>query len=147
MRKQNDQPYGSFDSFEQFFGQAEERPGYWIELAKLDFTREVLGRMKELGVTKSQLAVKLEAQPALVTRLLSGKNNFELVTMVRMARALDCEFRCHLQPKGTQAMWIDVLHVEPERAPVPAWNPDEFKGKRFKFDPQILSNESLPIAA
>jgi transcriptional regulator with XRE-family HTH domain len=147
MRKQNEQPYGSFDSFERFFAQTEQRPGYWVELAKLDFTREVLDRMKQLDVTKGQLAVKLDAQPALVTRLLSGKNNFELATMVRIARALDCEFRSHLQPKGTQAMWIDVLHEEPERAPVPVWNPDEFKSRKINFDQQVLSNESLPVAA
>ncbi len=145
MRKQNEQPYGSFDSFERFFEETEQRPGYWVELAKLDFTREVLDRMKQLGVTKGQLAVKLDAQPALVTRLLSGKNNFELATMVRIARALDCEFRSHLQPKGTQAMWIDVLHEEPERAPVKAWNPDEFK--RVKFEHKVLSNESFPVTA
>jgi len=147
MREQNNQPYGSFDSFEQFFERAEQRPGYWIELAKLDFTREILGRMKQLGVTKSQLAAKLEAQPALVTRLLSGKNNFELATMVRIARALDCEFRSHLQPNGTQAMWIDFLHAEPERAAVQAWNPEEFKTKKVKFDRQILNDESLPVTA
>jgi|GEM_PF-1578775 len=126
MPNQKNQPYESFDSFEAFFEQSEQRPGYWDELAKLDFTREVLDRMKQLGMTKGQLAVKLEAKPALVTRLLSGKNNFELATMVRLARALDCEFRSHLQPKGTQAMWMDVLHEEPVRPAERAWNPDEF---------------------
>lgn len=145
MHKRNEQPYGSFDSFEQFFEQSEQRPGYWVELAKLDFTREVFDRMKALDVSKSQLAVKLDAQPALVTRLLSGRNNFELATMVRIARALDCEFRCHLQPSGTQAMWIDVLNEEPERAPVQAWNPGDFQ--RMKFGPKALNYESFPIAA
>jgi transcriptional regulator with XRE-family HTH domain len=147
MLKQNEQPYGTFDSFERFFEQTEQRPGYWVELAKLDFTREALDRMKQLGITKSQLAVKLEVQPALVTRLLSGRNNFELATMVRIARALDCEFRSHLQPKGTQAMWIDVLREEPARVSVPAWNPDEFKNKRVEFDQHSFCNECLPVTA
>jgi transcriptional regulator with XRE-family HTH domain len=145
MRKQNDQPYGSFDSFEQFFEQSEQRPGYWVELAKLDFTREVFDRMKQLDVSKSQLAAKLNAQPALVTRLLSGRNNFELATMVRLARALDCEFRCHLQPSGTKTCWIDVLNEEPKREPVLAWNPDDFQ--RVKFEPKVLNYESVPVAA
>jgi plasmid maintenance system antidote protein VapI len=147
MRKQNEQPYGSFESFEQFFGQTEQRLGYWVEVAKLDFTRETLDRMKQLGVTKGQLAVKLEAQPALVTRLLNGRNNFELATMVRIARALDCEFRSHLQPKGTQAMWIDVLHEEPKRTPVKIWNPSDFESRRVNLDQQILNNAPLPVAA
>lgn len=145
MRKQNEKTYGSFDSFEQFFDQSEQRPGYWLELAKLDFTREVLDRMKHLGVNKTQLAAKLEAQPALVTRLLSGRNNFELATMVRIAQALDCEFRSHLQPKGTTSQWIDFLHEEPVRPALQAWNPDEFK--RINFEHQILSNECVPATA
>ena len=142
MANQKNQPYGSFDSFEAFFEKSEQRPGYWNELAKLDFTREVLDRMKQLGMTKGQLAVKLEAQPALVTRLLSGKNNFELATMVRLALALDCEFRSHLQPKGTTAMWMDVLHEEPMRPALRAWNPEEFK--QVTIERENLCNEPVP---
>jgi hypothetical protein len=37
----------------------------------------------------------------MVTRIVSGRNNFELATMVKVARALGCEFRMHLQrPEG-----------------------------------------------
>ena len=145
MPKQIDKPYGSFSSFEQFFDQSEQRPGYWVELAKLDFTREVFDRMKALDVSKSQLAAKLEAQPGLVTRLLSGRNNFELTTMVRIARALDCEFRCHLQPSGTKTCWIDVLDEEPQHAPMQTWNPNEFK--KVNFAPKRLKYEPVPVAA
>jgi transcriptional regulator with XRE-family HTH domain len=145
MAKPIDQPYSKFDSFEQFFAHSEQRPGYWVELAKLDFTREIFDRMKVLGVSKSQLATKLEGQPALVTRLLSGRNNFELATMVRIARALDCEFRCHLQPIGTKTCWIDVLNEEAKCEPVAAWNPAEFQ--RVKFEPNVLNYESIPAAA
>jgi hypothetical protein len=144
MPNQNDQPYGSFDSFEQFFDQSEQRPGYWVELAKLDFTREIYSRMKVLNVTKSQLAAKLAAQPALVTRLLSGRNNFELATMVRVARALDCEFRCHLQPGGTKTCWIDLFNEEPKREAAP-WNPAEFQ--KISDQPKVLNYESVPAAA
>lgn len=144
MRIPKKQPCESFDSFEAFFEQSEQRPGYWLELAKLDFTREVLERMKHLGVTKSQLAVKLEAKPALVTRLLSGKNNFELATMVRLARVLDCEFRSHLQPKGTTAMWLDVLSEEPARPAERAWNPKDYKP--VATEKESLCNVPLPAA-
>jgi plasmid maintenance system antidote protein VapI len=143
MPNRKNQPYGNFDSFEEFFEQSEQRPVYWEELAKLDFTREVLDRMKQLGVTKGQLAVKLEAKPALVTRLLSGKNNFELATMVRLAGALDCEFRSHLQPKGTTTMWMNVLNEEPVRPVVRAWNPKEYK----PVTPEKESICNVPVPA
>ena len=75
-------PVGPFDSFEGLFERAEERPAYWLELGKLEFTEEMLARMKERGITKGQLAVRLQAAPAFVTRLVSGRNNFTLATMV-----------------------------------------------------------------
>ncbi|MPN42215.1 hypothetical protein SDC9_189771 [bioreactor metagenome] len=39
-----DKPIEPFDSFEQLFRRAEDRPGYWEELAKLEFTEEMLAR-------------------------------------------------------------------------------------------------------
>jgi hypothetical protein len=126
MPNQNDEPFEAFSSFEELFQRAEECIGYWVELGKLEFTEEMLARMKERGVKKSQLAATLGAKPAFVTRLVSGHNNFTLETMVRVARALDCEFRCHLQPVGTKACWIDVLKDEPVRQR-PAWTPEKFR--------------------
>lgn len=146
MQNQKDRPYGSFDSFEQFFQQAEERPGYWIELAKLEFTEEVHARMKQLGTSRSQLAAGLDVQPGMVTRLLSGRNNFELATMVRIARALNCEFRSHLQPQGIKTCWIDVLNDEPQREAVAAWNPNEFR-KIDTLEPKVPNDDTLPVAA
>lgn len=117
---------GTFDSFEELFQRAEERPGYWVELGKLEFTEEMLARMKEREISKSQLAARMQAKPAFVTRLVSGHNNFTLETMVRVARALDCEFRSHLQPAGTKACWIDVLISEPQRNPT-GWASEKFR--------------------
>ena len=118
-----------FDTFEQFFQQVEERPEYWLERAKLDFTEEVISRMKQLELTRGAFAERMNAQPAFVTRLLSGRNNFELATMVRIARCLDCDFRSHLQPHGTISEWINFLKEEPvqpgPQAPV-SWGSEGF---------------------
>jgi plasmid maintenance system antidote protein VapI len=129
--------------FEQFFQAAEKSTSHWIELAKLEFTEEVVTRMKELGVGKSDLAAKLSARPSMVTRLLSGKNNFELATMVRLARALDCDYKSHLQPHGTKTCWINVLKEAPLRQQ--SWNPKQFQ-KMEKFQPRIVPYE-VPAAA
>jgi predicted transcriptional regulator len=58
------------------------------ESAILSFTEEVLRRMEEVGMTKSDLASKLDVEPAAVSKLIGGTNNFTLKTMVRIARAL-----------------------------------------------------------
>ncbi len=145
MPNRQQKPVGTFDSFEELFQRAEERTGYWVELAKLEFTEEMLARMKERGIKKSRLAEALGVKPAMVTRLVSGHNNFTLETMVRVARVLDCEFRCHLQPAGTKACWIDVLQREPVR-PIVAWVPEEFREPETAC-PDLSENEAVPIAA
>jgi transcriptional regulator with XRE-family HTH domain len=136
------------DAFAGFFTQAEESPRYWAELAKLEFTEKVIARMKELGLSRSALAAKLDVQPGLVTRLLSGQNNFELATMTKIARALDCDFRCHLQPKGTETLWINVLKEEPERAPAShGWSSESYRRIIHHDFSRSLPHETLPAAA
>ena len=131
MQTQNNNSFAEFESFEQFFAQAEQRSGFWIERAQLEFTEKVLTRMKEIGVSRSDLASNLGVHRGMITKLLNGKNNFELATMVRIARALKCGFRSHLEPEGTKACWINVLTEEPRRETIKKWNPGEFHRINF----------------
>ena len=117
------------DPFAEFFPEVGKEPVYWIELAKLEFTENVLARMKELGLTKGQLAAKLDMKPAMVTRIVNGQNNFTLATMVRVAGALGCEYRSHLQRPGTRTGWMDFLTDEPteEQDEEIGWEIEEYK--------------------
>jgi len=144
MPNRENKPIGTFDSFEELFQRAEERPGYWVELAKLEFTEKMLARMKQLGISKSQLATRLASSPPFVSRLVSGHNNFTLETMVRVALALDCEYRAHLQPAGSKACWIDVLKEEPQVGPS-GWASGEFR-KVLTCQP-IFTHEPVTAAA
>lgn len=65
--------------------------------------------MRELGISKSDLAQRLNAKRPFVTRLLSGQNNFTVETMVRISRALDCNFRPHMERKECETQWVNVL--------------------------------------
>ena len=117
------------DPFAEFFPEIGESPGYWIELAKLEFTENVLARMQELGLTKGQLAAKLGMKPAMVTRIVNGQNNFTLSTMVRVAGALGCEYRSHLQRPGTRTGWMDFCVEKPggeEAEEEQAWDADGY---------------------
>jgi transcriptional regulator with XRE-family HTH domain len=144
MPSQDDKSIANFDSFDELFQRVEKHTDYWVELAKLEFTEEVLARMKEAGVKKSQLAASLGAKPAFVTRLVSGHNNFTLETMVRVARALNCGFRSHLEPAGTKACWIDVLKDEPQRARA-TWATEKFRViETLRPD---FTHEPVPAAA
>jgi hypothetical protein len=54
MPSNNEPEYDSFESFDEFFKQAEKRLSYWVERAELEYTEEVVARMQELGVTKAR---------------------------------------------------------------------------------------------
>lgn len=96
-------PYEDFDSFEALFAQAKEQLEYSVEGARNEFTEKIIVRMRELGISKADLADRLNAKRSFVTRLLSGNNNFTLETMVRISRALECTFRSHLAPEEREA--------------------------------------------
>ena len=93
-------PPESNDPFEALFSEAESSEKFWISKAKFNFTEEMLSQMEVLGFNKTDLATCLNVKPAQITRLCSGQNNFTLETMVRIARALRCEFRCQVGGAG-----------------------------------------------
>lgn len=83
-------------TFPELFQQAEEHEDYWVAGAILEFTEGVVREMERQGITRSELARRLGSTPAYVTKLLRGKVNFTLATIVRLARALDAEVRVQL---------------------------------------------------
>jgi transcriptional regulator with XRE-family HTH domain len=94
-------------SFAQIFAEARKNLAYHIEGAIMEFTEELCRIMEAQGVTKAELAKRLDCKPAFVTKLLSGQNNFTLETMVKLARALESEIKIHLQGPGMESFWKD----------------------------------------
>lgn len=102
------EPYNDFDSFNELFEQAEQRLDYKIEGAKLEFTETIVRRMEETEVTRSELAERMGKLKPQVSKLLRGDNNFTVATMVEIADALGCNYRCHLEPKDCDAVFWNV---------------------------------------
>ncbi len=103
--------YAEFDSFEELLDQALKRLDYWVEGAKNEFTEITVRRMQALGISRSELAQRLGKKQSHVTKLLGGNNNFTIETMVQIAEALGCHFRCHLEPTSCQTHWVDVART------------------------------------
>jgi len=105
------------------FESARSNPWYYIQGAILDFTEDVVDRMSALGVSKSDLARKLECKPAYITKMLGGDTNFTLVSMVKVAMALDTEVRIHLQPKEASTYWIhEIKGKQDDEIQTEAWS-------------------------
>jgi len=101
------------NEFDALFANAEAHDAFHVSAAKLRFTEDMLANMEKIGLSKSELAMRLGVKPAQISRLCSGRNNFTIETMVKIARAVGCEFKSHLQPAGTTTQWIDFMKDDP----------------------------------
>ena len=115
-------------TFKQLFEAARNRLAYHVEGVILEFTEKIVARMETEGVTNAELAKRLDASPAYVTKVLRGSTNFTLETMVKISRALNTDLRVHLQPVGTKTQWVDVWETV-EQLPaatgeLPTWRRD-----------------------
>ena len=64
------------------------------------FLRQILLRMKELGMNKTALVKKMRVSRPYVTKVLSGDMNFSFTTAARLARALKMDFFPELREKA-----------------------------------------------
>jgi transcriptional regulator with XRE-family HTH domain len=98
-------------SFQALFDEAKKSPAYWVERAELEFTEELERRMEREGVSRAELARRIGCSPAYITKILRGSTNFTLESMARIAFALGCELRTHLQPEGARRGFARVPGV------------------------------------
>lgn len=86
-----------------------------VETSIMEITEEITHMMEERGINKTQLAHHIGVSPAYITKILRGTSNFTLDSMVKIATALDCKYRCHLQKEENTCHWMDFSIEEPAR--------------------------------
>jgi transcriptional regulator with XRE-family HTH domain len=89
-------------SFAELFEEAERHEDYEVGGAILEITESVVREMERQGISRTELARRLGASPAYVTKILRGTANFTLATMVRLARALGAELHVQFSPRAKQ---------------------------------------------
>lgn len=83
-------------TFSELYQEAERHEDYSTAGAILEFTESVVRAMERRGITRTELAARLGTTPAYVTKILRGRVNFTLATMVRLARTLESELHVRL---------------------------------------------------
>ena len=63
------------------------------------FLRRILLRMKELGVSQSELAKRMKVSRPYITKVLHQDVNFSFRTAAKLARALQMDFFPDLRPQ------------------------------------------------
>lgn len=61
---------------------------YWVERAKIEFVEGLVREMENRSITRAQLAERIGASTAYITKVLRGDTNFTIESMVKLTRAL-----------------------------------------------------------
>ena len=67
------------------------------------FLRRILLRMKELGVSQTELARRMKVSRPYITKLLHQDVNFSFRTAAKLANALKMDFFPELRPQDEKA--------------------------------------------
>jgi len=102
------------ERFNKLLDQSKQSPAFWTEKAIIEYTEEIVSQMAIQDISRTELARRLGKNPAFVTKLLRGNNNFTFDTVVRIARALEMEFVPHMKPVGWQS---HIFDLSPSRQP------------------------------
>jgi plasmid maintenance system antidote protein VapI len=80
---------------------------FWSQIAKRDFTEELLSWMSQRSVNQTRLAKLVGVSPQFVTKLLRTNANVTIETMTKFAMALGCQVRIHLADQNATTSWQD----------------------------------------
>lgn len=84
-------------TFGKLLEKAQRGPAYWVARAIGSFTEDLFVLMETRGVTKAELARRIDKSPAYITKVLRGDSNFTIKSMVTLARALDADIEVRLK--------------------------------------------------
>lgn len=105
------------DWFERRLQEYKDDPDFQTELLLLDINEQIVERMVARGMRRSELAQRLGSSRAFVTKLLNGRPNLTLKTLVEVASALDLAIDVQLKPRYMQyhMRWQPMELCGPER--------------------------------
>lgn len=95
-------------SFTKGLARAKTRPAYYEEGLFLDVASRIIDIMDAHGVTRSELARRLNVSPAYITKMLRGHANLSLESLAKVAYAIGFKWECVLIPKDAK---VDVLSL------------------------------------
>jgi transcriptional regulator with XRE-family HTH domain len=100
------------ERYRRMFQEAEQHADYWIDGPISEFTEDLSRLMAEKEVTRAELARRMGTSRAYITKMMSGNANFTLMTMVKLAMALDGAVHIHISDKRAVTRWKDLSPEE-----------------------------------
>lgn len=103
-------------SFADTFQEAMQQDEFWTECAMLEFTTQLSQTMKQKGISKAELARRMETSQAYITKVFRGSANLTIASMVKLARCADMTFHPDLKekelPKAKVIQFPFVYHTQ-----------------------------------
>jgi transcriptional regulator with XRE-family HTH domain len=89
-------------SFSDLIQDARSREDYWIEDTVLQFTLQLHEQMQRQSISKTELASRIGASQPYITRILKGRDNLTIATMVKLARAVGLKVQISLDEASAE---------------------------------------------
>lgn len=91
----------------QLLKKARQSLAYWTQIAKRDFTDDLLRWMEQRDVSQARLAELVDVSPQFITKVLRTNANLTIETMTKLGMALGCQLRIHLAERNAVTEWRD----------------------------------------
>lgn len=85
-------------------------PEYLAEKIAADLALRVEGRLEERDMSRKDLADRLKVSKAYVSQVLNGHTNMTLLSLCKLAHALDLQIRIEMAPRDVPAA-VDSMHA------------------------------------
>lgn len=105
----------SHKSIKAFADELRNSDEYWVERVKIEFVEGLARQMQTHSMSRAQLAEKIGASAAYITKALRGETNFTIESMVKLARAVSEDMTLQVtiaQVKGRPAACKAVSQVQ-----------------------------------
>lgn len=96
------------ERFAEMFRRFEHSEARQIEDAKVELSEQIYVEMKRQKVTNAELAKRLGTSSAYVTKILQGNANFTIESLIKIARALNCNLDVRLASQRAKRTRADV---------------------------------------
>src|SRR5882762_434089 len=96
-------------NYRRMLDQAASDVEYWHAVPATEFARDIARLMAEQKVKRAELARRLNTSRANVTKLLRGDARLNLVTMAKVAMALNAVVHVHVSDRYATTRWRDYL--------------------------------------
>lgn len=108
---------------------------YAVEATKIAFASAIEQKLSIQGMNKKSLADGMGTSAAYITQVLRGDANLTIESMVKLARAANCDLHIHLSHKASTVRWIEGINSgdrSKEQSAAFAWACHALSGEKYE---------------